>query len=242
MSVIPLQHEIYYPESDGQPMGETAVHAEEMRDLITALIYHFRNEPDVYVGGNQFLYYVEGDPRQVICPDVTVTRGIPKRPPRRTYRLWVEGKPPCLVIEVTSDSTRGEDLGKKKACYERMGVEEYVLHDPCNEYLKPPLQGFRLVDGRYRVIRPEADGSMFSRTTGLRLKAVEENLLLLDPEGKVVPGMSSFVPMAEALEEQAAALKEQAAALKERTVALEEAEERVWALEEELARLRGERS
>lgn len=249
MSVIPLQHEIYYPESDGQPMGETAVHAEEMRDLITALIYYFRNEPDVYVGGNQFLYYVQGDPRQVICPDVTLTRGIPKQPPRRTYQLWVEGKPPCLVIEVTSHSTSGEDLGKKKACYERMGVEEYFLHDPFSEYLHPPLQGFRLVDGRYRKIRPEPDGSLSAWTIGLKLKGVDQRLRLVDAKGKLVPSGAELGPMADALEEETAARLKAEAAFREESAVRRAAEERAEkeaaarrALEEEIARLRAERS
>jgi Uma2 family endonuclease len=242
MSVIPLQHEIYYPESDGQPMGETTAHAAVMRDVITALEVHFEDDPDVYVGGNQFLYYVQGDPRQVICPDVTVTRGIPKKPPRRTYQLWVEGKPPCLVVEVTSASTRGEDLGKKKSCYERMGVEDYFLYDPFGEYLNPSLQGFRLVDGRYRKIRPDLDGSLPTWAIGLKLKVVEERLRLVDAEGNLLPSGSELGPALKALRAETAARQEAEAALQDEIAACQAADERVRALEEEIARLRAERS
>ena len=33
-------------------------------------------------------------------------------------------------------------------------VREYILFDPKAEYLKPPLKGFRLVNGKYIAIDP----------------------------------------------------------------------------------------
>jgi Uma2 family endonuclease len=169
-----------YPESDGQPMGETELHREEMTYLIQALQSRYRETPDVQVGGNLFLYYIPGDPRAVVSTDVYVTLGIPKGL-RRVYKLWEEGKAPSLVIEVTSDSTRDEDLSRKKVCYERLGVEEYVLFDPLGEYLEPRLQGYGLVQGRYQPIPREIDGALLSRTTGLRLKPEGHRLRLVDP-------------------------------------------------------------
>ena len=180
MTAIPLQREIHYPESDGQPMAETELHREEMTYLIQALQSWYRDAPDVHVGGNLFLYYVQGNPRAVISPDVYVTKGIPKGL-RRIYKLWEEKKAPNLVIEVTSDSTRDEDLLKKKDIYERLGVEEYLLFDPLGDYLDPRLQGYRLVDGRYRPMPLEPDGSLTSQTIGLRLRPEGSRLLLIDP-------------------------------------------------------------
>ena len=72
MTAIPLQREIHYPESDGQPMAETELHREEMTYLIQALQSWYRDEPDIHVGGNLFLYYVQGNPRAVVSPDVYV--------------------------------------------------------------------------------------------------------------------------------------------------------------------------
>ena len=227
MAAIPLRQEIYYPESDGQPMGETDAHRKEMTDLIEALDDHFRNDPQVYVAGNLFLYYEEGDPRSVICPDVFLVRGVPKGL-RRTYKLWEEGRVPSLVIEVTSRDTRGEDISdrRKKGRYERLGVEEYFLHDPYGEYLNPRLQGFRLFDGRYRPIEPAPDGSLISRTTGLVLRLEAIWLRLVD----AATGEFLLTPQ-ESMEE---ARREKAARLA--------AEKRERALEEELARLRREKS
>lgn len=179
MAAIPLQREVYYPESDGKPMAESDLHREVMTDLIHALKTRYIGEPNVYVAGNLLLYYVEGDPRKSVAPDVLVTWGIPKGH-RKTYLLWKEGRAPGFVIEVTSDTTRSEDLGKKKELYLRLGVEEYVLFDPLGDYLHPRLQGHRLVLGRYQPMPLEPDGSLLSRITGLRLRVEGENLRLID--------------------------------------------------------------
>lgn len=179
MTAIPFERWVEYPESDGQPMGETDVHRREILDLIAALEDRFREAADVYVAGDLFIYYVDGDPRSVVCPDVFVVKGVPKGN-RRVYKLWEEGRAPSFVIEVSSQKTSGEDTGRKKAIFERLGVEEYFLHDPLGEYLIPRLQGFRLVAGWYRPIEPAADGSLASATTGLTLRLEGERLRLVD--------------------------------------------------------------
>src|SRR5215210_1898487 len=179
MTAIPFRQEVYYPESDGKPMGETEVHIREIMYLFQALNQHLRNVPDVYVGADLLLYYVEGNPKMCVVPDVFVTLGVPRRE-RRTYKLWEEGRPPCLIIEVTSESTSNEDLVRKKDLYERLGVEEYVLHDPLGDYLNPPLQAFRLVRGHYKALRLEPDTSFQSQATGVTLRSEEKGLRVLD--------------------------------------------------------------
>ena len=202
MSAIPFQRDVEYPDSDGQPMAETDIHRDEMLDLIKALQRRYQDVPDVYVSGNLFLYYVQGDPRAVVAPDVFLVKGVEKKR-RRTYKLWEEGRPPSLVIELTSDSTQDEDLSRKKLCYERLGVEEYFLHDPYQDYLDPSLQGFRLVNGRYRRIAAEADGSLRSLTTGLLLRTEGKRLRLVDAAtGEPLPWIEERD--AEILQERAA--------------------------------------
>lgn len=170
----------FYPSSDGKPMAECDLHRKEMMYLIEALEGWYEDAPDIYVSGNLLLYYVRGDRNCVVAPDVFVVKGIPKRD-RDLYKLWEEGRGPAFVIEVTSDSTRDEDLGRKRSLYEQWGVEEYFLHDPDEDYLEPGLQGYRLVNGRYQTIVPEADGALLSRTTGLRLRRDGNHLRLIDP-------------------------------------------------------------
>jgi Uma2 family endonuclease len=175
--VVMDKAEIEYPESDGQPMAETELHWREMVDLALMLKERYRDAPDVYVSSNMFLYWREGDPSAVMAPDVFVVFGVPKEL-RRTYKLWLAGVAPAIVMEVTSRKTRREDLVEKKATCARLGVAEYWLYDPEGEYLRPSLQGFRLVAGEYRTVVADERGALPSAALGLTLH-LEQGLLVL---------------------------------------------------------------
>lgn len=217
MNAIPLsrlkQAQIEYPTSDGQPMAETLEHQQVMIDLIEGLRQRFAKVPGAWVGGNFFLCYERGNPRAHLAPDVMVAKGLDQRF-RPNYLLWEE-KPPSLIVEVTSRSTRREDLGKKKSLYERFGTEEYVLFDPLDEYLKPRLQGFRLDRGRFQPIPLEAGDSLRSRTTGLIFRPEDQRMRLVDSlTGKPILWHE------------------------ESLAALQDAQEKLRVLEEELSRFR----
>jgi Uma2 family endonuclease len=208
MTAIPFQREIAYPESDGKPMAESDLHRKEMTYLIDSLGQRFAREADIYVAGNLFLYFKQGDPRAVVAPDVFVVKGVAKGD-RKVFKLWEEGHPPCLVVEVTSDSTKDEDLAKKKPIYERLGVEEYFLFDPLGDYLDPRLQGFRLIRGRYASARPEADGSLISRTAAVTFRLEGSRVRLVETaSGRLLPRYEESENRNRALEEENARLRE----------------------------------
>jgi len=180
VAALPFQREIDYPDSDGRPLAETERHRQVIVDLIYGLQQRYGETSDVYVGGNMFLYYEKGNRSAVVGPDVFVVRGVGKEV-RNTFKVWEEGgRVPFLVIEVTSASTSDEDLVDKKAKYLRLGVEEYILFDPLEEYLSPSMQGFRLRGGRYVATPPRKDGSLDSATTGLVLRREGQRLRLVD--------------------------------------------------------------
>ena len=133
---------IYYPESDGKPMGETDLHRSQISYCVDALDIHFRNEPEVYVSGNIMFYYAEGDPHCVTSPDVMFVRGVNKSP-RRIYKLWVERQFPQVIIEISSRKTFQDDFNRKWRLYERLGAEEYYIFDPEYSYLATPLMAFQ---------------------------------------------------------------------------------------------------
>jgi Uma2 family endonuclease len=171
-----------YPTGDGKPMAETEIHRDDMVDLIQTLKEHFAAEPMICVSGNMLMFYEEGNRRKHVSPDVFVVRGIEKKL-RENYLIWQEGKAPDVVIELTSKSTKHEDLVKKRAIYrDVLQVSEYFLFDPTQDYLKPPLQGFRLVDGEYLPIEP-VDGRLPSEVLGLHLERDGRELRLYDPVG-----------------------------------------------------------
>jgi Uma2 family endonuclease len=170
---------IQYPESDGKPMAETETHVTEMMCLVDTLRDRYRLDANVYVAGNNFIYYEEGVPESCFSPDVYVVFGVPKSV-RRTYLMWNEKEPPTVVFEFTSRKTRMEDKGNKKAVCADLGVAEYFLCDPEQDYLRPPLQGFRLEGNEYRRIVAAEDASIVSEKLGVKMKLEGERLLLWD--------------------------------------------------------------
>jgi Uma2 family endonuclease len=177
-AALPICDEVEYPHSDGQPMAESDPHCDEMIYLREGLRHHFRDRPDVYVSGNLFLYYEQGKPSAVVAPDVMVVRGVAPGS-RRKYLLWEEGVSPCLVVEVTSRSTRHEDEAKKDL-YARLGVDEYFRFDPHGEYLHPRLQGFRRRGAGYRRLQPTVDGGLRSRSLRLTFSVEGSRLRVAD--------------------------------------------------------------
>jgi Uma2 family endonuclease len=170
-----------YPTSDGKPMAETDRHRQVMMDLITTLEDRFAADPNVYVTGNLLLFYEEGNRRKHVSPDAFIVHGVPKLPPRDYYLLWKEGKGPDVVIEVTSKTTRREDQTKKPVLYrDVLKVSEYFQFDPTEDYLKPPMQGHRLVEGQYVAIAP-VEGRLPSALLGLHLERRGTELRLYDP-------------------------------------------------------------
>jgi len=168
-----------YPDSDGRPMGDTDFHNLALIDLRQSLEDHFVDVPDVYVASNLILYYKKGDPSKRRDPDVLVARGVGKHR-RRFFRIWEEKATPRVLWEVVSRKTWRTDIGEKRWLYARIGVKEYLLFDPEGRYLKPPLQGFRLVKGKSVPIKPNADGSLTSTELGLRFLADGERVRMFD--------------------------------------------------------------
>lgn len=180
MATIPTTRTIEYPTRDGRPMGETEVHRDDMIALIEALKRHYADNPRVCVSGNLLIFYVEGDKRRHVSPDVFVALGVERRR-RDNYLIWEEGKAPDFVIELTSKSTSTEDTDKKFELYrDVLKVREYFLFDPYQEYLKPPFRGYRLIEGQYRPIEPVA-GRLPSEVISLHLERDGMELRLYNP-------------------------------------------------------------
>jgi len=173
---MPVQRAVYYRESDGKPMAESDLHRDEMFELVHMLRAHFEARGDVYVSGNNFLYYEEGQPRSVISPDVYVVFGVAPHQ-RPVFKLWEERQAPAAVFEVSSRKTWRQDLGAKRDTFARLGVAEYWLYDPERDYLDPPLQGLALTSGGYVPIAPDGKGRLRSAALGLDLD--------LDAEGRI---------------------------------------------------------
>lgn len=168
---------IFYPETDGKPMGETDAHIAQILDLRFSLSRYFHTTPNIYVAADLLFYYVEGEPKEFVVPDVFVVKGVPKGE-RRVYKVWEEGRAPDVIFEITSVSTRREDLGSKKVLYADLGVTEYFVFDPMNG----SLRAFRLRGSDYQPL----ESPIFSESLGLELRVEANRLRLYDPKTKTL--------------------------------------------------------
>jgi Uma2 family endonuclease len=180
--IKPRKTDIHYPERDGKPMGETDVHRRWIMWLII-MLQHYYEHQEVYVTGDLLFYYEEGNPRRYVVPDVFVVRNHPPGD-RRVYKLWEEGRAPEIVFEITSPSTKTVDLNKKMELYADLGVREYFLFDPLDEYLRPPLQGYRLVEDTYRPIPTRQPNTFDSEVLNLTIRLVGRSLELIQANGQ----------------------------------------------------------
>ena len=180
LSSAPTQESSLYPETDGKPMAASDDHRRVLMRVLRVLEAFFRETPDVYVSGDLMMYYVQGDPRKVVSPDVLVSFGIGQKA-RRTYQVWVEGKPPDFVLELSSKSTYQKDLREKKELYAGLGITDYFLCDIEGLYLPEPLMGWTLVDGSYQAIMPLNGGGFASSVLGLEVHLLPGDLQFYDP-------------------------------------------------------------
>ena len=159
--------EIIYPSSDGEPLAETQQHVLAIL-MSLALLRLYLQEQQAVVFADQFLYYIEGNPRARVAPDVMVVFDIEKRL-YANYKIWEGQQTPAIIFEVTSAGTKETDWNFKKTLYEQLGVTEYWLFDPYGEWVAEQLQGYRLnEDGVYKPIRDN-----FSEVLQLKLQAEE---------------------------------------------------------------------
>ena len=118
---------VVYPDGDGLPMSDNT----EQHDWIVRIKGGIGAAcPDAFVAGDVLWYYVEGDPKQRIGPDVLVAFG---RPPGRrgSYMQWEEcGVTPQVVVEVWSPKNTFAEQVFKLRLYERLGVQEFITYDP----------------------------------------------------------------------------------------------------------------
>lgn len=176
----PTEDDELYPDSDGKPMAVSDTHRRILTRTLQALDAYFEERPEVYVSGDILMYYVEGDPRQSVSPDVLVAFGLGKKP-RRSYLVWQEGKVPDFAMEFSSKGTYRNDLGRKMELYASLGIQDYFLYDAEALYLPSPIMGFTLVDGAYVPISAAPDGGLHSAALGLDFSVGDVGLGIYDP-------------------------------------------------------------
>ena len=149
------------------------------------------------------------------APDFFVVLGTQKKD-RKSWVVWQEdGKYPNLIVEILSSSTTAVDKGLKKQVYQdTFRTPNYFWFDP----VTMELQGFHLVNDKYKEIQLTTDGRLWSQQLELYLGVYEGKLRFFTTENQLI--LSS---------EELAELERLRA---------EQAEERAERAEQEIARLR----
>jgi Uma2 family endonuclease len=197
-------------------MGEATIHTITTGILLYGLGFHFALLTAYRVFANLNLYFSE-DPTDFVSPDVMVVK------PRRTlpaqlssYQVGPACPVPLFVAEVLSPRTWQQgDLTSKPLTYSDLGIEEYLLADVTGELLQQRLLLLRRKPEGGWVDQQDADGGITSRL-GFRV------VLEADGQLRVIDARTG----------KRYARPDEAQAMADK----------VLALEEELARLRGSAS
>jgi Uma2 family endonuclease len=191
--------ETVYPESDGAPIAENPVQYRWIVMLHGNLSSLFRDDPNVVVFADHFVYPVQFRPDIRVAPDVYVVFGRPKGD-RPSYRVWTEGGIfPQVVFEVLSPCNRPTEMARKLEFYDRYGVEEYYIYDPDSNELIVYIR-----NANTNRLSLESDSRDFvSPRLNIRFDFRDEVMTVYGPEG------SKFLTFDELHDAYAAVLAQQ---------------------------------
>jgi len=168
-------------------------------------------------------------------PDIAVVFGIqPNEVQPDSFDVAQHGVRPELIIEITSRSTRRNDLTVKPGQYWRCQVPYYVIVDELPRGRQGQRQlrilGYQRGKRAYRQMRLNAKGRLWLETVQLWLGDENGRVVCYDRQGR---------PIADR-EEEAQARREAEQQLQQAKQQAEQAQSEVARLQQELRRLRGE--
>jgi hypothetical protein len=100
-------------------------------ELLRPLLAQVLSELGVkaFVGADQFIYYEQFAPTEVVAPDVYVMPGFDQDIEVDCWKTWETGVVPSFALEVVSRDHR-KDTERSPARYAAMGAKELVIFDP----------------------------------------------------------------------------------------------------------------
>jgi len=208
--VLPTE-EIY----SNEPPLETYLHLYQIFLLMNSLQRLWKDRQDFFVAGNLSIYYspLKIKSQDFRGPDIFVVLNTDSRP-RKSWVIWQENyQYPNVIVEVLSPSTAKIDKTTKKSLYQNtFSTPEYFWFNPYNNL---DFKGFRLQNRKYRPIKPNTQGYLWSQELGLYLGLHEGLVRYFTPEGQLVPTSSEQADREAFLRQQAEQRAEQEAILRE---------------------------
>ncbi len=159
-------------------MGEDALQrfiAELLRPLIA---WWFLNRGlRRFVGADQFIYIVQGDPTQRIAPDVYVLPEVDPDCAPSCWKLWELPQGPSFALEIASLDFH-KDYDDAPVDHARIGTKELVIFDPrvtARSRVRVRWQVYRRLRGRgFRLVEKSNEDRIFSKELGCFLRVVGE--------------------------------------------------------------------
>lgn len=180
--------DIVYPDSDAKAMADSQQQAAVIRRLVAGFERVFADRQDVVVGGDFFWYPVEGVPKIVAAPDVTILFGVDQDDDLSNGRPGVYGGSIALTAEVMSSANTWREMTEKRMVHDRCGVPESWVFDPETAILEVWR---RTEDGGLFAVADPADGSV-SPLGNVRVSVEDGDLVIRDPDGRAWPRLTSI--------------------------------------------------
>jgi Uma2 family endonuclease len=163
---IPLTAEDLLDPQLGDQVVQHSKHQSLNHDLVNILNNHYVDDPTIRVFSDlKMMWGIPGLSEP--APDVAVIPHLKnKKQDHSSFDVVKEGTRPCLVIEIMSEGSPGDDT-KKVDIYEKALIPEYFIINPHSNEAQPyyEIWGYRLENGKYQPIEFDKRGSLLSQST-----------------------------------------------------------------------------
>jgi Uma2 family endonuclease len=237
MELVPLTLEDALHPEDGDHIVHSDSHDDDLKYLKSVFKSLLADDPQAVVlsdcGVDLNLPGV-----RPICPDIAIFFDVRARRDWKVFDIEAEHARSALVVEVTSESTRSNDVVVKFDYYHRAAIPTYVIADARieSEHVRRlELIAYRYTSKRYERVAPSADGRIWLDAVGVWLGISQDSatgfdrIACFDPATTSQIGDYTAITQARAeeiearirAETRAAAAETQAAAAEARAVAAE---------------------
>jgi Uma2 family endonuclease len=209
-----------------EPQLESYLHLQQIMILLSCLESWWEERNDFFAAGNLSIYYnpLRIRTKKFIGPDFFVVLNT-ERKLRTSWTVWEENyQYPNMIVEVLSPRTAKKDKGEKKLLYQD------IFRTPEYFYFSPKtleFEGFKLSNRKYKKLKPNEQGQLWSQELGLYLGVHEGFLRYFEVTGRLIPtpqqGWIASRQRANQLEQRANQLEQRAA---EEALMREQAEQR----------------
>jgi hypothetical protein len=174
----PLEPEdlTFYPDHDD--MGESILQR-LMTELLRPLLARFLAEQGrpTFVGADTFIYYIKGNPKACVAPDIYVMPGVDPDVTPRCWKAWEIGAAPSFALEIMSEIDDLKDVAHAPQRHDELGTKELIVFDPYVD-VESGRTRFRVhrrdKQGRLVVVEATNQDRVESRQLGCFLRVVGE--------------------------------------------------------------------